>query len=52
MGNMMKGMMKNKMDDLLEVVLNDAKVYAETGTPSAEKLARVEELAKKNKVAA
>ena len=52
MGNIMKGMMKNKMEDLLEVVLNDAKVYAETGSPSSEKLARIEELAKKNKKAA
>lgn len=51
MGTLMKGMMEKKMNKLLGVVLNDLKVYAETGQPSESKLARMKELAKKNKAA-
>ena len=47
MGWMMKGMMKNKMNETLDTVLNDAKVYAETGKVSIEKQKRMEKLAKK-----
>ena len=51
MGTLMKGMMEKKMNKLLGVVLNDLKVYAETGNPSKSKLARMKELAKKSKAA-
>ncbi len=51
MGSIMKGMMEKKMDKLLAVVLNDLKVYAETGMPSESKQARIKELAKKNNAA-
>ncbi|MDG1331097.1 MAG: SRPBCC family protein [Crocinitomicaceae bacterium] len=52
MGTMMRGMMKKKMGETLEMVLNDAKVYAETGVPSAVKQARIAEFEKKQKKAA
>lgn len=52
MGGLTKGMMKKKMSETLETVLNDAKVYAETGQISEAKKARIEELAKKTKMAA
>lgn len=52
MGTLMKGMMKRKMEKLLDVVLNDAKVYAETGSQSEIKKERVDKLAKKSKLAA
>lgn len=52
MGVMMNGIMKKKMNKTLETVLNDAKVFAETGKPSQAKQERVAELAKKNKIAA
>lgn len=52
MGAMMNGMMKKKMTKLLQTVLNDAKVYAETGAPSEVKKARIASLSKKNKSAA
>ena len=52
MGAMMGGMMEKKMSQTLETVLNDGKVYAETGKPSAAKLARIAELEKKSKKAA
>ncbi len=47
MGFMMKGMMKKKMNSTLAVILNDAKVYAETGTASDSKAKRITMLAKK-----
>ncbi len=47
MGKMMNGMMRKKMDKTLDTVLNDAKVYAETGEISDEKRQRVEKLARK-----
>lgn len=52
MGALMNGMMKKKMNETLATVLNDAKVYAETGQVSAAKQARIDELAKKTKQAA
>ena len=53
MGSLMKGMMKSKMEKLLDTVLNDAKVYAETGQVSEIKKERQEKLAKQQtKVAA
>lgn len=52
MGFFMKGMMEKKMVQTLETVLNDAKVYAETGEISAAKAARIAELEKKQKKAA
>ena len=47
MGAMMNGMMRKKMGKTLNTVLNDAKIYAETGQISDEKRERVEALAKK-----
>ncbi len=52
MGMLMNGMMKKKMNETLETVLNDAKVYAETGQISEAKRKRIDELAKKQKRAA
>lgn len=52
MGAMMNGMMEKKMHKTLDTVLNDAKVYAETGKVSAVKQKRIEDLKKKNKKAA
>lgn len=53
MGAIMKGPMRKKMSETLETVLNDAKVYAETGEVSIAKAARIQQLAKKrNKQAA
>ncbi len=52
MGFMMNGMMKKKMEDTLDIVLNDAKVYAETGKISKAKADRLAELKKNNKDAA
>lgn len=52
MGSLMTGNMEKKMNTLLGTVLNDAKVYAETGNPSEEKLARIAQLDKKSKKAA
>ena len=49
MGWMMNGMMEKKMNETLEMVLNDAKVYAETGQISLAKQERMDELTKKNK---
>lgn len=49
MGAMMNGMMEKKMNQTLETVLNDAKVYAETGKISEAKAERVAELEKKKK---
>lgn len=52
MGSMMKGMMKKKMGKLLDIVLNDAKVYVTTGKPSKIKQERIEQVSKKTKTAA
>lgn len=49
LGSLMNGMMKKKMEETLETVLNDAKVYAETGTISEAKRKRNDALAKKTK---
>jgi len=47
MGSMMNGMMKKKMGTNLETVLNDAKIYAETGQVSQAKQDRMNQLQKK-----
>ena len=47
MGFCMKGIMKNKMEQTLETVLNDAKIYSETGQISEAKAKRINQLAKK-----
>ncbi len=47
MGMMMNGMMEKKMRQTLDTVLNDAKVYAETGEVSKAKQDRIDQLAKK-----
>ena len=52
MGSLMNGTMKKKMNETLETVLNDAKVYAETGQPSNHKKERMAYLEKKAKKAA
>lgn len=52
MGKMMNGMMRKKMAETLETVLNDAKVYAETGKVSQVKADRLVQLEKKMKKAA
>ncbi len=49
MGTLMNGMMRKKMTKTLLTILNDAKVYAETGKPSAIKQKRIAKLAKKKK---
>lgn len=51
MGRFMKPMMKKKMGALLDIVLEDAKVYAETGKISDHKRKKVEALKRKNKAA-
>jgi ribosome-associated toxin RatA of RatAB toxin-antitoxin module len=52
MGSMMNGMMEKKMNQTLLTVLNDAKVFAETGMVSPAKRERMESLAKKMNQAA
>ncbi len=52
MGNLMKGTMKKQMTKTLETVLQDAKVYLETGNVSEAKAKRIEQLDKKRKKAA
>lgn len=52
LGMMMNGMMEKKMNETLETVLNDAKVYAETGKISEAKEQRKLALQKKMKKAA
>ena len=52
MGAMMNGMMKKKMTETLDNVLNDAKIYAETGKISEMKAKRIAEIQKKSKTAA
>ncbi len=47
LGALMNGLMKKKMNDTLETVLNDAKIYLETGEISAAKQKRIDHLAKK-----
>lgn len=47
MGTLMRGMMKNKMSKTLDTVLNDAKVYAETGQISTAKEKRMVQLERK-----
>jgi len=47
MGILMNGMMKKKMNKTLETVLNDAKIYAETGEVSEAKRKRIQRLANK-----
>ena len=47
MGTLMRGMMKNKMSKTLDTVLNDAKIYAETGQISGAKEKRVAQLERK-----
>lgn len=47
MGTLMNGMMRKKMNDTLETVLNDAKIYAETGEVSQAKRKRMMQLGKK-----
>jgi len=49
MGILMKGAMKKKMNKTLDVILIDAKVYAETGKISKAKATRLAQLAKKKK---
>ena len=51
MGAMMRGTMSKKMNETLNTVLNDAKVYAETGVPSEVKQARIAKLEKKKQAA-
>jgi len=52
MGFMTRGMMKKKMGKTLTTVLNDAKVYAETGKVSIAKAKRIEKLSKSKAKAA
>ncbi|MFY0627163.1 MAG: SRPBCC family protein [Reichenbachiella sp.] len=52
MGFMMNGMMEKKMNETLETVLEDAKIYAETGMISITKQERITSLDKKSKKAA
>ena len=47
LGVLMNGLMKNKMNDTLETVLNDAKIYLETGEISAAKRKRMDHLEKR-----
>lgn len=52
MGWLTRGMMEKKMNSLLDTVLNDAKIYAETGNVSSSKEKRMAELSRKMKKAA
>ena len=47
MGTLMGGMLKKNLNTLLDSALDDLKVFAETGTPSARKQARMAKLAAK-----
>lgn len=47
MGTLMRGMMKSKMSKTLDTVLEDAKVYAETGQISSAKEKRIAQLERK-----
>jgi len=46
MGTLMGGMLKKNINSVLDSALEDLKVFAETGKPSAEKEARLKKLAK------
>ena len=46
MGWLMGGMLKKNLNSLLDSALEDLKVFAETGTPSDRKKARMAKLAK------
>ncbi|WP_296317097.1 SRPBCC family protein [Winogradskyella sp. UBA3174] len=46
MGTLMKGMMKKQIEKLINMVMIDLKIYAETGHPSDAKQKRIDELAK------
>ena len=47
MGALMKGVMKRQIEKIINTSMNDLKVYAETGKPSAEKQKRINKLATK-----
>ena len=47
MGSLMKGTMEKKMNQTLQTILNDAKVYSETGKVSIVKAKRIDKLEKK-----
>jgi len=47
MGTLLGGMLKKNLNGLLDSALEDLRVYAETGEPSAEKKARMKKLAAK-----
>ena len=47
MGALLGGMFKKNLDGLIDTALEDLKVYAETGKPSANKQARMKKLAAK-----
>ncbi|MDX2360866.1 MAG: SRPBCC family protein [Crocinitomicaceae bacterium] len=47
MGALMGGMLKKNLNSLLDSALEDLKVFAETGKPSAEKAARMKKLSAK-----
>ena len=47
LGALMNGIMKKKMNDTLETVLKDAKIYLETDKVSSAKQKRIDHLAKK-----
>lgn len=47
MGGLMRGMMKSKMNRTLDDILNDAKIYAETGRVSKLKAKKVKKFQKK-----
>ena len=44
LGGLMGGMLKKNLSNLIDSALNDLKVYAETGKPSARKQARMKKL--------
>lgn len=46
LGSLMGGMFKKNLSSLIDTALEDIKVYAETGEPSASKKARMAKLAK------
>jgi hypothetical protein len=47
MGNLLGGMFKKNLSNVIDSALDDLKVYAETGKPSARKQARMAQLAAK-----
>jgi hypothetical protein len=46
MGWLMGGMLKKNLSELIDSALDDLKIYAETGKPSARKVARMKKLGK------